>query len=144
LWPRLQGAVSQPSVHLRAEAACVRGRPRGAAARWRWSRLVDAGARLKRLLAWMSGQDFSDMARGDPSLLGQVEAIVVGAHRRLYESKGQTWSRPVAYRWLRYENPMPVERLLEGVEKLEMAGAQFDGAAVEKACAEGVAKGFSI
>ena len=91
----------------------------------------------------MADQDFSDIAGGDTSLLGQVEAIVVEAHRGLYEREGKHWSRPVAYRWLRYENPMPVERLLEGVDKLETAGATFDGAAVEKACAEGVAKGFS-
>jgi hypothetical protein len=91
----------------------------------------------------MSGQDFADIAAGEPSLLDQVEAIVVEAHRRMYESEGKSWSRPVAYRWLRYENPMPVVRLLEGVEKLETAGGQFDGAAVEKACAEGVARGFS-
>jgi hypothetical protein len=91
----------------------------------------------------MAGQAFADIAGGDPSLLGQVEAIVVEAHRRLYEREGREWSRPVAYRWLRYENPMPVERLLEGVEKLEVAGATFDDAAVDKACAEGVARGFS-
>ena len=91
----------------------------------------------------MARQDFSEIARGDPSLLGQVEAIVVEAHRRLYAKEGGDWSPPVAYRWLRYENPMPVERLLEGVEKLELAGAAFDDGAVEKACAEGVAKGFS-
>jgi hypothetical protein len=91
----------------------------------------------------MSEQDFSEMAAGAPSLMAQVEAIVVDAHHRLYEKQGKTWSRPVAYRWLRYEDPMPVKRLLEGVEKLEMMGGEFDGAAVEKACAEGVAKGFS-
>lgn len=91
----------------------------------------------------MAHQDFSEIARGDPSLLDQVEAIVVEAHRRLYETQGKAWSRPVAYRWLRYENPMPVERLLEGVEKLELEGATFDDGAVEKACAEGVARGFS-
>jgi len=91
----------------------------------------------------MAEQDFSDLAAGEPSLLGQVEAIVVEAHQRLYEKAGRAWSRPVAYRWLRYENPMPVERLLEGVEKLELEGATFDRDAVEKACAEGVARGFS-
>jgi len=91
----------------------------------------------------MARQDFSEMARGDPSLLVQVEAIVVEAHRGLYAKQGRDWSRPVAYRWLRYENPMPVERLLEGVEKLEREGATFDDGAVEKACAEGVERGFS-
>ena len=91
----------------------------------------------------MAEQDFADVAAGAPSLLVQVEAIVVDAHRMLYESEGRAWSRPIAYRWLRYENPMPVARLLEGVEKLEIEGAPFDGVAVEKACADGVAKGFS-
>jgi hypothetical protein len=91
----------------------------------------------------MAEQDFSEIAAGEPSLLDQVEAIVVEAHRRLYQERGKAWSRPVAYRWLRYENPMPVERLLEGVEKLELEGAIFDPGAVEKACAEGVAGGFS-
>jgi hypothetical protein len=91
----------------------------------------------------MAEQDFADIAAGAPSLLVQVEAIVVETHRKLFESKGRAWSRPVAYRWLRYENPMPVARLLEGVEKLEIEGATFDGVAVDKACAEGVAKGFS-
>ena len=95
-----------------------------------------------RLLAWMSEQDFSTISGGDPGLLGQVERIVVDAHRRLHEAQGKPWSPPDAYRWLRYENPMPVERLLEGVEKLYRMGASFDGAAVEKACAEAVARGF--
>ena len=91
----------------------------------------------------MARQDFSEIARGDPSLLVQVEAIVVEAHRELYAKEGRDWSPPAAYRWLRYEHPMPVERLLEGVEKPERAGATFDGGAVEKACAEGAARGFS-
>jgi hypothetical protein len=92
----------------------------------------------------MSKQEFSTISDGDPSLLGQVEAIVVQAHRKLYEKEGREWSRPVAYHWLRYENPMPVDRLAEGVEKLLQMGAAFDGDAVEKACNEGVAKGFLI
>lgn len=91
----------------------------------------------------MARQPFADISEGEPSLLSQVEMIVIEAHRRLYEKDGRQWSRPMAYHWLRYEDPMPVERLLEGVEKLEVAGASFDDAAVEKACAEGVARGFS-
>jgi hypothetical protein len=90
----------------------------------------------------MSTQEFSTIAEGDPGLLGQVEEIVVKAHRNLYEAEGREWSRPVAYHWLRYEDPMPVERLVEGVEKLLQMGATFDGDAVEKACNQGVAKGF--
>ena len=91
----------------------------------------------------MSEQEFSSLGADRPSLLELVEAIVVEAHRGLYAKQGRDWSRPVAYRWLRYENPMPVERLLEGVEKLEREGATFDDGAVEKACAEGVERGFS-
>jgi hypothetical protein len=91
----------------------------------------------------MSGQEFSTIAEGHPSLLAQVEGIVVDAHRNLHEAQGEPWSPPAAYRWLRYENPMPVARLQEGVEKLIGMGATFDAAAVEKACAEAVARGFS-
>jgi len=90
----------------------------------------------------MSTQEFSTISEGDPSLLGEVESIVLEAHRRLYESEGKEWSMPVAYHWLRYENPMPVERLAEGVEKLLQMGATFAADAVEKAWNEGVAKGF--
>jgi hypothetical protein len=91
----------------------------------------------------MSEQEFSIVAQGDPGLLRLVEEIVVDAHRRLDEAEGKSWSPPDAYRWLRYENPMPVQRLREGVEKLSQLGATFDAAAVEKACAEAVARGFS-
>ena len=90
----------------------------------------------------MSEQEFSTLAKGEPSLLRQVEEIVVEAHRRLYEAEGRTWSPPDAYRWLRYEHPMPVERLREGVQNLTQVGATFDADAVEKACAEAVARGF--
>ena len=91
----------------------------------------------------MSEQEFTTIAQGDPGLLGEVEAIVVDSHRRLYESAGKSWSPPVAYHWLRYEDPSPVARLLEGVEKLDGMGATFDSAAVDKACAEALARGFS-
>ena len=91
----------------------------------------------------MAGRPFAELAAGEPSLLEQAERIVLDAHRRLYESQGRAWSRPVAYRWLRYEDPMPVERLAEGVERLTKEGAWFDAAAVDKACGEAVARGFS-
>ena len=77
-------------------------------------------------------------------LLPAVEAAVLDAHRNLYEKDGRPWSRPVAYRWLRYEDPEPIERLREGVEKLARSGARFDPEAVEKACAEAEKLGFSI
>ncbi len=91
----------------------------------------------------MAAQDFSAIATGDHSLLRQVEAIVVESHRRLYVSEGKPWSKPVAYRWVRYEDPMPVERLAEAVERLEKLGAMFDREAVEKACKEAARTGFS-
>jgi hypothetical protein len=91
----------------------------------------------------MAARPFSEIAAGHPSLLEEVELIVLDSHRRLYESQGKRWSRPLAYRWLRYEDPVPVERLADGVERLTGEGATFDAAAVDKACAEAVARGFS-
>jgi hypothetical protein len=90
----------------------------------------------------MVRQDFSIMAAGEPSLLRQVEGIVVETHRRLYALQGRPWSRPIAYHWLRYEDPFPVARLLEGVKRLRRRGAIFDAEAVEKACTEAGKKGF--
>lgn len=100
--------------------------------------MLKSAARLARLLAWMSTQPFEEMA----GLLPEVEQIVLDAHRRLYAGQGKPWSRPIAYHWLRYEDPMPVERLAEGVEKLLEAGAAFDADAVDKACAQAVNRGF--
>jgi hypothetical protein len=91
----------------------------------------------------MSGQEFASLAAGRPSLLEQVESIVLDAHRSLYEREGREWSKPIAYRWLHYEDPMPVARLREGVEKLRSADADLDAAAVDKACAEALKMGFS-
>jgi hypothetical protein len=89
----------------------------------------------------MSRRDFSVPVKSD--LLSQVEQIVVEGHRTLRESKGLEWSPPMAYRWLRYEDPEPVARLAEGVKKLRRKGVEFDAGAVDKACAEAVKKGFS-
>ena len=92
----------------------------------------------------MATQEFTTIAAGGQSLLERVEEIVVEGHRKAYESAGKGWSRPIAYRWLRFEDPDPVERLIEGVEKLNRMGAAFDPEAVENACAEAVRMGFSI
>jgi hypothetical protein len=91
----------------------------------------------------MAAQDFNVIAAGDDSLLREVEAIVVDSHRQLYLSEGKRWSKPVAYRWIRYEDSMPVQRLAEAVEKLEEMGATFDREAVDKACTEAAGTGFS-
>jgi hypothetical protein len=92
----------------------------------------------------MATQDFDSVSAGEPSLLLQAEQIVIDGHRRLYESEGRRpWSKPIAYRWLRFEDPMPVARLLEGVQKLRKRGVGIDPDAVEKACMEAAKRGFS-
>jgi len=88
----------------------------------------------------MASQDFEDLLRS--GLLSQVEEIVVEGHRGVYESEGREWSRPIAYRWLHYEDPAPVDRLADGVKRLRLRAVQFDAGAVEKACAEASKKGF--
>jgi hypothetical protein len=88
----------------------------------------------------MSRQDFALLV--EAGLLSQVERIVVEGHRRLYLSTGQEWSRPIAYRWLRYEDPTPVARLIDGTKRLRRSGVQFDAEAVDKACVEASKKGF--
>jgi len=84
----------------------------------------------------MAGQDFANLV--DSGLLKEVEAIVIEAY--LGANPGD--SRPAAYHWLRYEDPEPVERLREGVEKLVKTGARFDAEAVEKACAKARKAGY--
>jgi hypothetical protein len=88
----------------------------------------------------MATQDFQLLVAS--GLLRQVEQIVVDGHRMLHESKGLAWSPPIAYRWLRYEDPEPVARLAEGTKKLRRRGVEFDAGAVDKACAEASRKGF--
>ncbi len=90
----------------------------------------------------MARQDFATLTAGEPSLLRQVEGIVVESHRRLYAAQGRPWSRSIAYHWLLYEDPLPVARLQDGVKRLIERGASFDGEAVEKACVKGGANGF--
>ena len=88
----------------------------------------------------MERQDFQALV--DSGLLPRVEEIVVETHRRLYQTQGREWSRPVAYRWLRYEDPAPVERLGKGTRKLRRRGAEFDSDAVDKACVEASKNGY--
>ncbi|MHB8612576.1 MAG: hypothetical protein ACYDAL_09130 [Candidatus Dormibacteraceae bacterium] len=88
----------------------------------------------------MERQEFHDLA--ESGLLERVEQIVVEGHRTLSESQGLAWSPPLAYKWLRYEDPEPVKRLAEGAERLRERGVEFDADAVEKACAKASEKGF--
>ena len=92
----------------------------------------------------MGRQDFD--LQLESGLLAQVEKIVVEAHRKVYLDEGREWSRPIAYRWLHYEDPMPVTRLADGIRRLSkrmsQTGGKFDPEAVEKACALASQKGF--
>jgi len=82
----------------------------------------------------MSAQDFAQLVEGGrESLLRQVESIVVDAHRRWYESLGKTWSEPVAYQWLHYEDPDPISRLRVAVQRLSAAEVAFSDAPVARA-----------
>jgi hypothetical protein len=90
----------------------------------------------------MATQDFVLLAAGDPSLLRQVELIIIDSHRRLYAAEAKPWSEPIAYHWLRYEDPMPVTRLAEGLRILLRTRTNLDLEAVDKACAEARKRGF--
>ena len=89
----------------------------------------------------MAGADFQVLV--DSGLLREVEEIVVESHRRLHSRQDWPWSRPIAYRWLRYEDPMPVTRLADGLRRLCEAGGAIDPEPVEKACAKASEMGFS-
>jgi hypothetical protein len=91
----------------------------------------------------MALQDFTKVSAGEPSLLRQVEEIVIESHRRLYEDQGRSWSKPIAYRWLRFEDPAPVARLQEGVKELRQRAARLNPDAVEKVSHEAAKDGFS-
>jgi len=91
----------------------------------------------------MAEQDFARVIAGEPSLLRQVEEIVIGSHRRLYVGQGRAWSKAIAYHWLRFEDPMPLARLLDGVKRLRRRAVRFDPDAVEKVCKDAAKSGFS-
>jgi len=81
----------------------------------------------------MARQPFERLLEGNPTLLGEVEAIVVAAHRDRYEASGGTdWTEPKAYHWLHYEDPDPVARLADGVRRLahelSARGSEVDAA----------------
>jgi hypothetical protein len=93
----------------------------------------------------MARQDFAKISAGEPSLLRQVEEIVIASHQRMYEAQGhlEPWSKPVAYRWLRFEDPEPVARLQEGLKELRRRVSDIDPDAVEKVSQEATKGGFS-
>jgi enoyl-CoA hydratase/carnithine racemase len=64
----------------------------------------------------MREQDF-ELVRGE--LLTQLEQLVVAEHGALHAALlGERWSPPAAYRWIRYEDPDPVARLIEASRRL--------------------------
>jgi hypothetical protein len=64
----------------------------------------------------MHGQDF-ERVRGE--LLGELERLVVAEHAALHsEVLGERWSPPSAYRWIRYEDPDPIARLIDASSRL--------------------------
>jgi len=75
-------------------------------------------AELVALLAWMRSQPFP--ALRESGLLESVEVLVVSLHRAVF---GEPWAPPQAYRWIRYEDPEPVDRLAEAVDRLRAEAA---------------------
>ncbi|GAC1658660.1 MAG: hypothetical protein NVS9B1_19040 [Candidatus Dormibacteraceae bacterium] len=90
----------------------------------------------------MAEQPFSALTEGDPSLLGQVEKLVVEGHHRWHRSRRRPWSRPDAYRWLRYEDPDPLARLIDGARRLAAEGVVLEGAELNAALAIARRHGF--
>jgi len=90
----------------------------------------------------MARQDFATISAGEPSILRQVEEIVIESHRRLYEDERREWSKSMAYRWLRFEDPMPVARLQDGLKQLRRRAADIGPDAVDKVCKDAAKVGF--
>ncbi len=88
----------------------------------------------------MKRQDFAELTAGDPSLLRQVELIVLDSHRRLYLAKGEPWSEPIAYHWLHYEDAQPVARLADGLRRLLRQGRRSVSSGLPYSAAWGDAK----
>ena len=54
-------------------------------------------------------------------MLETLERLVVEEHRVVFgEVRGEPWSRPAAYRWIRYEDPDPIGQLIRATERLEV------------------------
>jgi len=80
----------------------------------------------------MATRPFEELLEGDPPLLHRVERLVVEAHRHWYEAAGgKDWSEPRAYHWLHYEDPDPIARLAEGVQRMS-PNVQADETALAK------------
>jgi hypothetical protein len=73
----------------------------------------------------MRGQDF-ERVRG--KLLFELERLVVAEHAALHsELLGERWSPSSAYRWIRYEDPEPVARLIDASGRLARGWSEAAG-----------------
>lgn len=83
------------------------------------------GSDLIGVLAWMVRQDFEHI-RGP--LLEAFERLVVSEHKAVHRDlRQETWTPHLAYRWIRYEDPDPVGRLLAAATRLDAEwGAEQD------------------
>jgi len=79
----------------------------------------------------MRAQPFESVSA---ALLEAVERLVVEEHRVLFaEVLGQPWSPPVAYRWIRYEDPDPIGQLIAASERLDEEWGRHPEAARRRA-----------
>ena len=73
----------------------------------------------------MRRQDF-ERVRGE--LLVELERLVVSEHAALHsELLGERWSPPSAYRWIRYEDPDPIARLIDASGRLARGWSEAAG-----------------
>jgi hypothetical protein len=84
----------------------------------------------------MAAADFDSLLAS--GVLKDVEELIVDAYLAAHPGA----SRPGAYRWLRYEDPDPVARLVEGVARLLAEGVRCDSDAVDKAWAKASTAGL--
>jgi hypothetical protein len=64
----------------------------------------------------MRGQDFGRVER---ELLPEIEGLILAEHAAVHRDLlEEPWSRPRAYRWIRYESSDPIARLLAASHRL--------------------------
>jgi hypothetical protein len=69
----------------------------------------------------MRGEDFERVCG---ELLVELERLLVAEHGALHAGLlGERWSPPGAYRWIRYEDPDPIARLIEASGRLHAGWA---------------------
>lgn len=90
----------------------------------------------------MAVQPFERMVEGADPLLAMAEGVVVDAHRRWRQDLlNETWTVASAYRWLHFEDPEPVRRLIDGVDRLA-ALVEVDQDALRQLLAGAAVRGY--